>query len=179
MSNPRTTGLALLLIGVLVLVGNTMDVLPPEAFFAGMLTYTIGGYLFFMGSRRALKRAELRTARKLNPKLGNSPGQDYAQRQADHVVNPHAARSVADDLPEVKAEPAAPLATPNELVLNEIEVSDEGEEDDFHVATDVSHPVELHDRRSLGDELAKLSKLHEQGVISSEELAIAKAKLLG
>ena len=179
MSNPRTTGLALLLIGVLVLVGNTLDVLPPEAFWAGMLTYPIGGYLFFMGSRRALQRAERRTARRLNPKPANSPGQEHARRRADHVVKPHAARSVADDLPEVEAEPAAPLATPNDLVLNEIEVSDEGDEDDFHVATDVSHPVELQDRSSLGDELAKLSKLHEQGVISAEELAIAKAKLLG
>ena len=94
MSNPRPTGLALLLIGVLVLMGNTMDVLPPEAFWAGMLTYPIGGYLFFVGSRRALERAELRTTRRLNPKLGNSLGRDYAQRQPDHVVSPHAPRRV-------------------------------------------------------------------------------------
>ena len=51
MSNPRFTGLLLLLIGVLTLVGNTMDILPPQAFWAGLLTYPIGGYLFFMGSR--------------------------------------------------------------------------------------------------------------------------------
>ena len=31
MSNPRATGLAFLLIGVLTLVGNTLDVLPAEA----------------------------------------------------------------------------------------------------------------------------------------------------
>ena len=51
MSNPRFTGLLLLLIGVLTRVGNTMDILPPQAFWAGLLTYPIGGYLFFMGSR--------------------------------------------------------------------------------------------------------------------------------
>ena len=68
MPNPRFNGLLILLIGGLVLVGNTMDVLPPEAFWAGLLTYPIGGYLFFMGSRSAIERAEMRTARALKPR---------------------------------------------------------------------------------------------------------------
>ena len=74
MANPRSTGLALLLVGVLVLMGNTLDVLPPQAFWAGLLTYPVGGYLFFMGSRQAAERAEHQTARRLNPRLGNTPG---------------------------------------------------------------------------------------------------------
>ena len=50
-SHVESAGLLLLLIGVLTRVGNTMDLLPPQAFWAGLLTYPIGGYLFFMGSR--------------------------------------------------------------------------------------------------------------------------------
>ncbi len=178
MSNPRSTGLALLLVGVLVLMGNTLDLLPPEAFWAGLLTYPIGGYLFFMGSRQAIERAELRTARRLNPRLGNSPGEDHARRQADHTVNPHAPRNVPDDLPGVEPAPSPQPATPDEPVLNEIEMDGNDEEDDFQVGTDVSYPVEIQERSSLADQLEKLSKLQQQGIIGDEELAVAKAKLL-
>lgn len=168
MSNPRATGLALLLIGVLVLMGNTMDVFPPEAFWAGLLTYPIGGYLFFMGSRRAIRRSERQMARRLSSRLQSSPGQDRARRQAERVVDSNAAQSgIATPEPE----PVAPL--------NELEMGPESDQDDFQVATDVSFPVELQERNSIADQLGKLSKLHEQGIISAEELAVAKAKLLG
>ena len=90
MKNPRFTGLLLLLTGVLVLMGNTMDVLPPEAFWAGLLTYPIGGYLFFMGSRDAIERVETRTARALNPQLSNESGQSFAKLQARSAPNPNA-----------------------------------------------------------------------------------------
>ncbi len=162
MSNQRSTGLALLLIGVLVLMGNTMDLLPAEAFWAGLLTYPIGAYLFFMGTRDALERAERRTVRRLNPKLGNSPGQDHAQRQAHHVVNPNAPRSVPDDLPGAEPTPSPQVATQSEPVPNQIEVNAEDEEDEFRVEADVSYPGEMQNPNSIADRLENLVKLHEQ-----------------
>ncbi len=195
MSNPRFTGLLLLLIGVLTLVGNTMDILPPQAFWAGLLTYPIGGYLFFMGSRRALERAEIQTARALNPRLGNAKGEAFARQQEKRVVNPHAPHESASE----KAAPGAPPSetgpsqathspaqaaatdqvVPGEVVLYEVDAEDGGEDQDFRVTTDVSYPLEIQEQRSIADQLEKLSSLHRQGIISAEELAIAKAKLLG
>jgi hypothetical protein len=176
MSNPRTTGLLLLLTGVLVLMGNTMDVLPPEAFWAGLMTYPIGGYLFFMGSRRALEQAEARTARRLNPRLGNAAGEAHANRQAAGT-NPKAPRKVAmseviDSFGNVPEEQLSAQAGPGEDTT-------ETDTREFKVDTDVSFPVELQEEEKPADPLQKLSKLHEQGIISAEELSIAKAKLLG
>jgi hypothetical protein len=167
--------LLLLLTGVLVLMGNTMDVLPPEAFWAGLMTYPIGGYLFFMGSRRALEQAEARTARRLNPRLGN-PGGEAAKRQAGGA-NPNAPRKVAmseviDSFGNVPEEQLSQQAGPGEDTT-------ETDTREFKVDTDVSFPVELQEEGKLADPLQKLSKLHEQGIISAEELSIAKAKLLG
>ena len=50
--------------------------------------------------------------------------------------------------------------------------------DDFKVATDVSFPLEVQEQDSLADQIMKLHQLRESGVISEEEMAIAKAKLL-
>lgn len=194
MSNPRFTGLLLLLIGVLTLVGNTMDVLPPQAFWAGLLTYPIGGYLFFIGSRRAIERAEIQTARALHPRLGNAKGEAFARQQEKRVVNPHAPHESANE----KAARGAPSETgpsqathspvqaaatdqvvPGEVVLYDVDAEDGGADQDFRVTTDVSYPLEIQEQRSIADQLEKLGSLHRQGIISAEELAIAKAKLLG
>jgi hypothetical protein len=186
--------LLLLLIGVLTLVGNTMDILPPQAFWAGLLTYPIGGYLFFMGSRRAIERAEIQTARALNPHLGNAKGEAFARQQEKRVVDPHAphesaneetARSAPSETGPSQAthSPAQAAATdqvvPGEVVLYDVDAEDGGDDQDFGVTTDVSHPLEIQEQRSIADQLEKLSSLHRQGIISAEELAIAKAKLLG
>jgi hypothetical protein len=192
MANPRFTGLLLLLTGVLVLMGNTMDVLPAEAFWAGLLTYPIGGYLFFMGSRQAIEAAEARHARNLNPHISNRAGEDHARRQERSSPNPNAApsesetaeveaperesrivaslRKPADDTPAEEAPAAAPLA------LHDI---DEDTTEDLEVTTDVSYPVEVQERQNLAEQLEKLSRLQQQGIISAEEYAVAKAKLLG
>ena len=176
MSNPRTTGLLLLLTGVLVLMGNTMNVLPPEAFWAGLLTYPIGGYLFFMGSRRAIEAAETRTAQKLNPQLGNASGEAHARRRAAGA-NPNAPQPVVmseliESFGNVPKEQLSQAAAPGEDTT-------ETEAKEFQVASDVSFPVELQEQGKLADQLQKLSKLHEQGILSTEELAMAKSKLLG
>jgi hypothetical protein len=61
---------------------------------------------------------------------------------------------------------------PDEIVL-------ENEEEDFVVGTDVSFPVEVQRGDALADQLRKLNLLLEQGVLTEEEYAVAKAKLLG
>ncbi len=47
------------------------------------------------------------------------------------------------------------------------------------VSTDVSFPIEVQSADALADPLRKLSQLLEQGVLTEEEYAVAKAKLLG
>ena len=73
----------------------------------------------------------------------------------------------------------APQARPDELVLHELDAAEDGDGGEFAVTTDVSFPLEVQEHDSLADQLQKLGKLHEQGVITAEELAVAKAKLLG
>ena len=53
------------------------------------------------------------------------------------------------------------------------------QDDDFVVATDVSFPVEVQSADALADPLRKLIQLLEQGVLTEEEYAVAKVKLLG
>jgi hypothetical protein len=173
MANPRFNGLLILLIGVLVLFGNTMDVLPPEAFWAGLLTYPIGGYLFFMGSRSASERAETPTARALSPRTRNRPGEQLAELQAKKVANPNAPPSPARS-------PAPPINAPTvqrDAVAMSDADGDEGEEE-VRVTSDVSFPLELQEKQNPADQFRKLAKLQEEGIITAEELAIAKAKLL-
>jgi hypothetical protein len=49
---------------------------------------------------------------------------------------------------------------------------------DLVVATDVSFPVEIQSGDALADPLRKLNQLLEPGVLTEEEYAVAKAKLL-
>ena len=170
MSNPRPKGLALILLGALILGGNTLDILPREAFWAGLLTYPFGAYLFLKGSRTARERAQQRIARTLAPRLANAPGQEHAWRQARHVVRPHAP-------PAVQA--AAPPGDVGELLLTELEHVEPTHGGQIQVSSDVSYPPALQDPGRLADQLEKLGKLQQQGILTKEELAIAKAKLLG
>ena len=57
-----------------------------------------------------------------------------------------------------------------------IEIDDQ--DGDFEVATDVSFPVEVQTGDALADQLKKLNQLMAQGVLTEEEYAVAKAKLL-
>lgn len=50
---------------------------------------------------------------------------------------------------------------------------------DFVVATNVSFPIEIQSGDALADPLRKPSQLVEQGVLTEEESAVAKAKRLG
>jgi hypothetical protein len=51
-------------------------------------------------------------------------------------------------------------------------------EDNFVVATDVSFPVEVQLGDALADQLRKLNQLLEQGILTAEEYAVAKTKIL-
>jgi hypothetical protein len=53
------------------------------------------------------------------------------------------------------------------------------QDDDFVVATDVSFPVEVQSADALAGQLRKLIQLLEHVVLTEEEYAVAKAKLLG
>lgn len=57
-----------------------------------------------------------------------------------------------------------------------IEIDDR--RDDCVVASDVSFPVEIQSGDALADQLRKLNQLLRQGVLTTEEYAVAKTKLL-
>jgi hypothetical protein len=181
MKEPRKVGLALIFLGMLIMLGNTSETLPPEAFFAGLALYPIGGFLFFKGSREAINKAERRAARIIAPRLHNESAEQQAAKQranidahgsVDSQVYGNAARAVTP--------PAQQSETGKNLELNLYEVdADSGDAgDDFKVATDVSFPLEVQEQDSLADQIMKLHQLRESGIISEEEMAIAKAKLL-
>ncbi len=179
MKQPRTIGLALILLGTIVLLGNTTEALPPEAFFAGLVMYPIGGFLFFKGSREAINKAESRAARIRAPKLNNATAEAYADRQRRNIEE-HG--SVDSQVRALNEQPAAQLASPQAARVQDacLDLDAElGEEEDLVVTTDVSFPIEVQEQDSLAEQLMKLQKLRDDGIISDEEMAIAKAKLLG
>ena len=166
MANPRFNGLMLCLLGVLTLLGNTLDVLPPAAFWVGLLMYPIGGYLVFVGSRGARDEAGARPSRSGGARPANRPGSAPAAPQVRRAAASPPARPQA---------PASPRATP---VANELVLPADDDSEGMAVSTDVSFPVELQENARVADEIQKLHRLQREGVISAEELAIAKSKLL-
>lgn len=182
MKNPRTVGLALILLGVMVLLGNTTEALPPEAFFAGLVLYPIGGFLFFKGSRAAINRAEARAANIRRPRLANERAEQQADRQLQNINDQGSVDERMHSLGRVQEDARRAPPSPqrkDERFLHEID-ADLGEEDEtFSVTTDVSFPIEIQEQDSIAEQITKLHKLREDGVISEEEMAIAKAKLFG
>lgn len=180
MNEPRKLGLALILLGVLVLLGNTTEALPPEAFFAGLVLYPIGGYLFFKGSREAINRAEDRVADIRAPKLRNETAEKFAQQQRSNIETHGSVEQRIRDRRQTEAQQVAaskPGRDDQELLLLETDPFED--ENDFEVSSDVSFPIEIQEQDSLADQIMKLQKLHDDGIISDEEMAIAKSKLLG
>jgi hypothetical protein len=183
MKEPRKVGLALISLGVVIMLGNTTEALPPEAFFAGLFLYPIGGFLFFVGSRKAINKAEVRAARIVAPRLRNEAAEQQAERQEANI-NAHGSVDA-----QVHGGPAQTSATSQpqnnvsdepELLLYEVDAElDDETSDDFKVVTDVSFPLEVQEQDSLADQILKLHQLRESGIISEEEMTIAKAKLLG
>lgn len=172
MSDGRSMGAILMGLAVAAFAGSSSEVLPPVTFFPALALFAIGAFQFLRSSREALAAAERRTHEKLNPVIRSDRSvAAAAERQAmrrgaaQTALNASSpARRPATSLP------GADAAQPIEL---------EEVASDFLVTPDVSFPVEVQRGDALADQLRKLNVLLTQGILTEEEYAIAKAKLLG
>ncbi|MCZ6782557.1 MAG: SHOCT domain-containing protein [Proteobacteria bacterium] len=184
MARSRSRGLGLMLIGALCFLGTTAEVLPIESFCAGVAASLVGCIVFMKGNRAATQRAERRRARALNPVIRNEAMERHAEqqeRQLDEQARRRQAGLRVRPEPMAAATPARDPLAMDELVLYEVDDADgrvDEENPDFKVTTDVSFPIEVQEHDSLAEQLEKLKRLQEGGVISAEEFAIAKSKLL-
>jgi hypothetical protein len=71
------------------------------------------------------------------------------------------------------------MPTPRNVVANPPMDVGVATDENFKVNSDVSFPVEVQQHDSLAEQILKLQKLKEDGIISDDEMTIAKAKLLG
>lgn len=175
MSDGRSTGLILMGLAVAAFLGSTSDVLPAVTFFPALALFAVGALQFFKSSRKALAEAEQRTQAKLHPVIReNRSVQASAERMALR-------RGAA--LNELNAAlPTPPTATPRPtrgLRVEPAAIDLDTPEADLVVTPDVSFPVEVQRGDALADQLLKLNKLLTQGILTEQEYAIAKAKLLG
>jgi len=173
MSDPRLTGLMLMAISIAAFVGTTNDKLPPMTFFPALVLFAAGALKFLRSNHEALERAEKRTQRALNPVLAeNQQARGLAERQA--ARRGAALNHSGDGDPD--ANPA--WATHKNTIAPGEAIEFDDQEDELVVATDVSFPIEIQAGDALADQLGKLNHLLEQGVLTAEEYAVAKTKLL-
>lgn len=177
MSDPRMTGLALMGLSIAAFLGTTTQTLPSVTFFPALATFGLGAIKFLRANKVEMAKAEKRVERKLNPTIRtNQHAQAHAERLAARRGNALSSLN-ADDL---AAEDAARLASGRMAAQtaggDAIELTEE--EADLVVTTDVSFPVEVQTGDALADQLKKLNQLMAQGVLTEEEYAVAKAKLL-
>ena len=176
MSDSRMTGLALMAIAIGAFIGTTSDSLPPETFFAALPLFAIGAFKFMKSNHQALEKAQARARRAVQPRLSeNLQTQVHAQRQADRQGGAltHLGHSDSDDL---YANSVASTGTRSTPPRDSLEI--DNQDSVFLVDTDVSFPLEVQTGDALADQLLKLNRLLEQGVLTEEEYAVAKAKLL-
>jgi hypothetical protein len=167
------TGLLLMAISIAAFVGTTSDKLPPMTFFPALVLFGAGALKFMRTNHEALERAEKRTERALNPVIReNHHARAHAERQAARRGSSLNHSGAEDSNASRGWAGNESAASPREM----IEFDDQ--EDDFVVATDVSFPIEIQAGDALADQLRKLNQLLEQGVLTAEEYAVAKAKLL-
>jgi len=172
MQGGRSTGLILMGLAVAAFMGSTSEALPPETFFPALALFAVGAVKFMKSSRAALAEAEKRTQEKLHPVIRENRA---AQANAERMAMRRGAALTAVNASEPVASPAAPRnAAPGQDVIELREPAGE-----FVVTTDVSFPVEVQRGDALADQLRKLNQLLTQGILTEEEYAIAKARLLG
>jgi hypothetical protein len=179
-TNPESSDWRLILLGVIVLRGNTTEALPPERFFAGLFLYPVGGDLFFKGSRQAINRTEVRVATLRAPKLKNESAERFAQQQRS-TLDAHGSveariRKRKQKAPDANRESKFPLSSDKLFLLDADFFKDE---EDSSVSSYVSFALEVQEHDSLADQIMKLQKLGEDGIISDDEITVAKSKLLG
>ncbi|MFK7896763.1 MAG: SHOCT domain-containing protein [Myxococcota bacterium] len=170
MSDPRVTGLMLMGLSIAAFMGTTSGNLPSVTFFPALVLFGLGAIKFLRTNREAMGAAEEKTKQKLNPVIRqNLHAHAHAERQSSRR-----GAGLQDINAAMGDRPRASQAVP---LLNAIEI-DESDES-LELDSDVSFPVELQQGDKLADQLSKLSTLLEQGVLSAEEYAVAKTKLLG
>lgn len=172
MSDGRSMGAILMGLAVAAFAGSTSEVLPPATFFPALALFSLGAFQFLRSSREALAEAERRTRERLNPVIhADRSAAAAAERKAMRVGAAQTAlNATAPVRNPVAIRPGAPPRRPIEL---------DAQAEEFVVTTDVSFPVEVQRGDALADQLRKLNQLLTQGILSEEEYAIAKAKLLG
>jgi len=173
MSDSRTSGAILMAIAIAAFLGTNWGWIPPATFFPALALFAAGAFKFMRSNHLALETAEKRAYRAIHPEIReNRQAAAHAERQAARqgaaVGHPV---SFEDKPGEQAVDPRTGYARSEPIEL-------EFEEDDFVVATDVSFPVEVQTGDALADQLRKLNQLVEQGVLTPEEYAVAKAKLL-
>lgn len=192
MPQTRTTGLLLLVVGALTFLGTTNRLIPAEAFFPGLVVCLLGTVVFMKANRVAMQEGETRTQERLHPALQNMSGEALANRQAK--IDGAQLEGLEAREGRVTAQAASTeQVQDDELVLYEVDqgsisldeprdaqpANEEGKNSaGFVVTTDVSFPLEIQDQSSLADQIAKLRRLADDGIINEDEFAIAKAKLL-
>jgi hypothetical protein len=198
MSNSRTPGILLLGLGALIFAGTTNAMLPAELFWGGAATSTLGLILFMKANRKHLAQSEHQTAQKLRPtihsKARQTPPRPPAgrpeqtagqperrpQRQPDRGVAESGVTKRHAVGEAVSSAGPREILDQDELVLYEVDDSSGlGGDEEFRVSTDVSFPLEVQEQDSLAEQIEKLRRLFEDGILSSEEFNAAKAKLLG
>lgn len=179
MQNGRSTGLILMALAVAAFLGSSSEVLPPVTFFPALALFAIGAVKFFTSSRDAIAEADRQTEAMLHPVIReNRSAQAAAEKRAAHRG---AALSEMNAPPPTGAtratSPAGPRTAAGTPARGAIEVDES--EGNLVVLPDVSFPVEVQRGDALADQLRKLNQLLQQGILTEEEYAIAKAKLLG
>ena len=178
MTQSRTTGLLLLLVGMLTFAGTTNELLPAIAFWPGAVVSGFGFVIFMKANHIAMNPAETHA----RPRTAGARPLARLEVLAEGQARVSGLR--LEQLGEREGRSVAQLAQArqvheDEIVLYEVDDDRTGEGDkDFVVTTDVSFPLELQQEGALADQLEKLQRLLDQEIITSEEFAIAKAKLL-
>ena len=177
MSDPRMSGLALMGISVAAFLGTTTQTLPSVTFFPALAVFGLGAIRFLRGNQVERAKAEKRVEREIHPTIRpNRHAQAHAERLAARRGS--ALSSLNGD--DLDAEDAARRASGRMGAQSPLSDAIElpGEDADLVVTADVSFPVEVQTGDALADQLKKLSQLMAQGVLTEEEYAVAKAKLL-
>jgi hypothetical protein len=174
MSDPRITGVLLMSISIAAFMGTTSNFLPSMTFFPALVLFGTGAVKFMRTNHDALEEAERRTHRALNnPVIFERTGmRRAAERQAARQGESLSHSGALDSANHRSQRSNHQLDAPREII--DIDNMDE----EFVVATDVSFPIAIQAGDALADQLGKLKLLLEQGVLTAEQYAVAKTKIL-
>jgi len=191
MNDGRSTGFILMALAVAAFLGSTSEMLPPETFFPALALFVMGAFQFMRSNRTATEAAERRIEQKLHPTIREDRSAlTLAERQARRrgaalsALNPDPAPAMPSAIPASSSRPGprSPVdarSTATRPVQLEHALELEATAGELDISSDVSFPIELQRGEQLADQLQKLNQLLVQGILSEEEFAIAKAKLLG